>query len=305
MYTAILALALTGLTLEPAAPIRIEDNGYLSSAGGNYRYRVTYTRDGPGETPVASFSLETASGEHRLTLDQPGQEMFFVSDAGWFVGAMATPGLRRLTFYTAQGRVVARRDVSAAANYAFTRAGQHLYVNARDGLLAFDSQGRQTADYGKGNWFLVSDDERTVALVQGNLVTVHCSGQTARRFRLTSPLFRSLAFSADGQLMATVERTRVSLYSLRTGERLWSDAQPDAISLLHVAVGADGSVWVTGEEPGREDGGLVMLYRNGTEAARVPIPYMARNEGLTGLTVNDTGVEVRLSDHSVLVREMP
>ena len=334
MQVTFLALALVQLTLQPLEPERLEKSGYQQTQAGNYRYRIEHSRDGIGETPIASFALSDRSDRLLVRLERPGEDDFLVSDAGWFVGVMAIPGNCHLTFYDIQGRALARREFSRSFNYGFSPSGNRLYVNTREGLLAYDAQGRVVAQCGAGSWFLVSPDERLVAVVQADLISVFSadfadytdsnlrkSVQSVDRFhfRLGSLLFRDLAFSEDGQFLAVVERSTVSLYSLGTVpefslrkpgtvssiSRLWRQELDPGTSLLRVAVSSDGAVYVGGEQGSVADSGFLSVLRDGKEVTRAGIPYFARNEGLVSVAVEGKEVIVKTSDHSFIVRGMP
>jgi len=302
MTSVILSLSLFGLNLLPSpAAYRLPpaaDRMYQSSLAGNFAYQVEYTTHGVGETPIESFSL--FDHEHQLltSLLHPGVEMVFVSDAGWFAGALNSGDKVELTFFDRKGQVRSKTEADAPANYAFSQAGNYLYVNSARGVQAFDAGGRIAARFGTGAWFGPSSDDRFLALVNRDRLDVYRFGTSipAFTFRLGTFLFRGLAFSGSGEYLAIAERSTVSLYSLKTPGRVWKKEVDPSASLLALCVDDQGRVYAGGEIA---RAGFLSLLENGRELARLAIAYTDDHETIDAVTLSDTRVEVKTTSQKL------
>jgi hypothetical protein len=292
MMSVILSLSLFGLNLLMVEQDAALDRTYQHSLAGNYLYHVDYTRAGKGETPIAGFTLFNREHHRLAELSGPGIEMVFVSDAGWFVGALNQGGKAELTFFDKTGQVRALAETDCPANYAFSRAGNYLYVSNDRGVQAFDAQGRVRARFGPGAEFLPSADDRVLALVNRDRLDVFRFGTGAptATFRLGTVLFRNLAFSPSGRYLAVAERSTVSLYSLRRPARVWKTEVDPAASLLALCVDDNGRVFCGGEI-GRA--GFLSVLEDGRELTRQAISYADDHETINAVTLSGTRVEVK------------
>jgi hypothetical protein len=297
MMSVILSLSLFGLNLQMVEQNVVLDKSYQSSLGGDFFYHVDYTRVGKGETPIAGFSLFDRQ-HHQLArlwghdAESCPLEMVFVSDAGWFAGALNQSGKVELTFFDKTGQVRARAETDQPANYALSRAGNYLYISNDRGVQAFDAQGRIGARFGAGAWFLPSPDDRFLALVNRDRLDVFRFGglSPAATFRLGTFLFRSLAFSASGQYLAVAERSTVALYSLRNPARIWKTEVDPAASLLALCVDDNGRVFAGGEI-GRA--GFLSVLEGGRELTRQALSYVDSHETINAVALSGARVDVK------------
>ncbi len=298
MMSVILSLSLLGLNLQMVEQNTVNDKTYQSSLSGNYFYHVDYTRSGKGETPIADFSLFDRQHHRLAELSSPGVEMVFVSDAGWFAGALNQGGKVELTFFDKSGQVRARAETDCPANYALSRAGNYLYVSNDRGVQAFDAHGRIATRFGAGAWFLPSVDDRFLALVNRDRLDAFRFGPGSpfATFRLGTVLFRSLAFSVSGRYLAVAERSTVSLYSLRNPARVWKMEVDPAASLLALCVDDNGRVFCGGEI-GRA--GFLSVLEDGRELTRQPIIYVDSHETINAVTLSGARVEVKTTNQQL------
>jgi len=297
MMSVILSLSLFGLNLQMVEQNAAPDKAYQHSLAGNYLYHVDYTREGRGETPISGFSLFDREHHPVAELSSPGIEMVFVSDAGWFAGALNQGGKVELTFFDRSGQVRARAETDQPANYAFSRAGNYLYVSNDRGVQAFDAQGRVRARMGPGAEFLPSADDRLLATVNRDRLDVFRFGTGApvATFRLGTVLLRNLAFSPSGRYLAVAERSAVSLYSLKSPARIWRTEFGSAVSLLALCVSDNGRVFCGGEigraraEHGQA--GFLSALEDGRELDRQAIGYIDDHETINAVTLSGARAE--------------
>lgn len=296
MTTLVLSLTLLGLSLN-----LVEQYPTIDRAG-DYSYEVSYSRAGPGETPIAEFRLFDREQRLLAGLHKPGFEMVFVSPQGWFVGALNAGDRVTLTFCDRVGRTVATVESEAPANYAFAPAGNYLYVGTARDIRAYDAGGQVAARFSPGSWFRPSDDERLLATVNGRAVSVWAFGQTAPKagFELNSLLFRDLAFSANGDYLAVAERSTVSLHALRRPGRVWQQELGPNAALLGLAVTDDGRVFAGGESARQ---GFLSLLADGQELTRAAVPYTDDRATIRAVRLTGTGVRVRTTDRDCLYAE--
>jgi hypothetical protein len=207
-------------------------------------------------------------------------------------------GKVELTFFNETGQVRARAEADCPANYAFSRAGNYLYVSNDRGVQAFDAQGRVRARFGSGSWFLPSADDRLLVLINRDRLDVFRfgAGSPFATFRIGTVLFRSLAFSASGRYLAVAERSAVSLYSLRSLVRSWKVEIDPAPSLLALCVDDNGRVFCGGEI-GRD--GFLGMFEDGRELTRQPITYVDSHETINAVTLSRARVEVRTTSQQL------
>ena len=291
MIPIVLSLSLFGLNLKLVERSAITDGQFQSSLAGNYVYQIAYTTDGIGETPIRSFSLFDREYRPLTTLERPGVEMFFVSDAGWFVGALNAGANVKLIFYDRRGDIRAQTETDAPANYAFSNSGTYFYVNNDLGVQAFDAEGRVAAQFAGGTWFKPSDDDRFMAAVSGDQVEVRAFGRKTpvAAFRLGSLLFRDLAFSPDGEYLAVAERSVISLYSLSEPSLIGKQKLDTRTSLLSLAVDDQGRIYAAGEIARQ---GFLSVIENGRELTRCPINYSNDRETINGVKAGRATIQV-------------
>jgi hypothetical protein len=310
MLQTVLTLFLAGLNLQSVGVEPVSPGAYCSSGSGNYFYQIEYGTEGIGETPIKSFTLYDSERHLLVRKDRPGEEAFLVSDAGWFAGIRGIPGGRALTFYDRSGNVVTRREIAGDVNCAFSQTGIYLYVNAREGLSAFNADGGIAARFGTGSGFRAAMNDRYVATVQNDLVRVWRFGEgDHKEFRLGSLLFRDLAFSPGelahhGRFLAVAERSSVSLYSCMPEPVLvWQRNLGRGVSLLRVAVDDQGRVYAGGETRTATRAGFLAAFENGEEVARTEIPYASEYETITGVRCDGAQCRVRTTDHEFRFQE--
>jgi hypothetical protein len=302
MIFQILALSLVGTSLGLVEQSATTDQRSLSSLAAHYSYQIEYTTDGIGETPIASFSLFDHEGRPLTTLRRPGVEMIFVSDQGWFVGALNHANEVRLTFYSRNGSIRAQTRTGSPANYAFSAAGSYFYVNNARGVQAFDRDGQMTARFGTADWFRPSADDQLLALVSGKRITVQSFGASSplATFDLGSQLFRDLAFSPGGKYVAVAGQREISLYSLRARSEVWRREFEPAAALLTLAVDDNGRVYAGGQI---EHAGFLSVLADGEELTRAAIPYADDRETINRISLESDGVHVTTADHEFRFEE--
>jgi hypothetical protein len=307
MLVTFLQLSLLVGSLQLAGQESVVQDRLLSSPSGNYRYSVEYTTHGIGETPIRSFTLYNRDRQPLLTLNAPGEEMFFVADQGWFVGVLATGSSRHVRFYDRRGRIRGEYHPAEDANYAMSGTGRCFYVNTSDGLRTFDATGRIVARFGAGSWFRSSAGDELVAMVQRDAVTVYRGdGGKLAQFRLGSLLFRDLTFSPNREYLAVAERSVVSLYSLREPGLVWRTALDSTVSLLSLAVDCLGRVYAGGEGERLlrvARAGFLSVLENAEELARIPIAYADDHETINAVKADQGNVQVLTAYHRFRFQE--
>jgi outer membrane protein assembly factor BamB len=278
---------------------------WQSSVSGNYQYHIRYGAEAPGEIPIEHFALKDRNGVLLWEKELPGQEAFYVSDAGSVVGLFGSGPNARLTFFDRTGKVVARQGLPFAADGRFSVQGLYFYVNSGQGVLAYDGQGRLQHRFGPASCFQVSDDDRLMATARGNEARLHVTGRLRAQLRLSSPYVRGIAFSPDGARLAIAERAGVTLYATSDGTELWHvDFDPAEVSLLTPAADNQGTVYL-GVEPTATRAGSLVVVSKGTETERLPIAYHTDSETITGILVCDGRIQVRTSDYLFTFQSQP
>jgi hypothetical protein len=302
MMSFVLGLTLFGFNLKLVEQNSISAQSFRTSLAGNYAYQVECTPHGVGETPIASFSLFDRSHQLLTSLHAPGVEMMFVSDEGWFVGALNSATKVKLSFYDRGGDIRARTETDAPANYAFSNSGTYFYVSNALGVQAFDADGRVVAQFAGGAWFKPSDDDRFMAVVAGDRVEVHAFSRKTpvAAFRLGSLLFRDLAFSPNGEYLAVAERSAISLYALSEPNPVWKQPLDPTMSLLNLAVNDQGRVYTAGEIARQ---GFLIVIENGRELTRCSINYSDDHETINAVEAGRGTIQVSTTFHQFRFEE--
>ncbi len=306
MLAIFFSIFIFSLNLELVEKERVQEEPFLRSAGSKFLYQVEYSSEGIGEVPIKRFSIYDKEKNLLWQKENPQEEAFFVSDAGWVVGLFGSHPKARLTFYDIKGKRVHQEEIDYPYGYSFSKTGNLFYANTSKGILGFNSQGKVVRNFGYGGHFFPSPDDKFFAVIKEESLKIFKEGkpygrfapaQVSAKFLLGSLLFRDLAFSPKGEFLAVCEKHSLSLYSLRDSSLLWRKEFDFATSLLKVIVDDNGVAYLGGEMTDNKRSGFLAVFKDGEEIVRTDIPYFANYETIVGISLDFPFLSVRTTDY--------
>jgi len=296
MSTIILTILLFNLGLVRRE--KISQETLFSSANGKFLYSLEYATEGVGEIPIKRFSLYDKEKRLLFTKTLPGEEAFFVSDAGWLIGIFGSHPRARLTFYDLKGSVKKQVTVDYPYGYSFSLSGNLFYVNTPKGILAFNSQGKIVYRFNPPGHFFPSSDDKFLAVIKEDSLFIFRDGKIFAKSSLSSLLFRHLAFSPDNKFLAVAEKHSLSLFSVEENlQPLWQKEFNFSTSLLKIAVDNEGIVYLAGEETKEKRSGFLMALKDGITVSQIEIPYLADYETILGISFLGDTISVRTTEN--------
>lgn len=297
MVGIILSIFVFNLNLELVRVEKVQKEPFLYSTGGAFLYQIEYSTEGVGEVPIKKFSLYDKKKNLLWSKELPGEEAFFVADAGWVVGVFGSYPKARLTFYDLKGRVKKQVEVEYPHGYSFSQAGNFFYANTAKGILAFNPEGKIVRNFGFGGPFFPSPDDKFLALIKEDNLLLFKEGKTFGKSTLPSLLFRDLAFSSNNKFLVVGEKHTLSLFALgKNLQPLYQKKFDPATSLLKVAVNDEGNVYFAGESVGEKRKGFFALLKDGREIGRSEISYLADYETILDISLSTDTISVRTTD---------
>jgi outer membrane protein assembly factor BamB len=234
----------------------------VASQDGGFFGVTAYSKDVPaGFLAAKRFELYSADGNRLFQIDNPGVSEFYISDrAELIVGISASDQTPRsgLAFFDRAGELLSRTTVEFINGVLFSADGKCFLVNsAKDGLISFDRSGQLKGSFGACDRFAVSSDgDRVAVVLEGRLKLYHQGQPAGDSAEIDSPP-RAMSFSPGNDYLAVVDKKRLYLFEVATGELLWKHTldRPE-LSFVSVDVSSGGERVVAGVDfdSGREAG---------------------------------------------------
>lgn len=158
----------------------------------------------------------------------PGSD-FYISNSG-IVASLDTRqhfrNLLKIDFYSKQGQLLDTHALKGASQFGFSPSGKLFGVgNAKELLLISPESGQVTRLPG-GFRFAISEDDQFVAVAGKNEIRVYSSGRFLRTFQTGFDYSRGLSLSARGKLVAVIAKHQLKVFSLETGQPLFTANLP-------------------------------------------------------------------------------
>lgn len=157
----------------------------------------------------------------------PGSDLYISNNGFIAFMDMSRHFDRELTihFYSKEGKHIMSKKFRGASLFGFSKSGNKFGVGSADGFELIDVSSNSIERFDKAFKFDISEDENLIALALPKRVRVYSGGKLIREFRTGFYYTRDLKLSSRYGFVAAVDKKNLRVYSIQSGEPIWSDYQ--------------------------------------------------------------------------------
>lgn len=184
--------------------------------GGEVIGILRYNDNAPATLTPVTFELSDLAGNQLYRIEQPKFSSVVVSPVGnAVVGLEGVEGLPESTlhFHDRQGREIASPSVEFYQGGRFSADGStFVFATAREGVLAYTSDGKAAAAFGKGSVYDLSADGKLIVIWHGGSLRVYADGKRIAAYP-TDESIRVVAVSTNGEYFGWAGPRRAAVYA--------------------------------------------------------------------------------------------
>ncbi len=199
---------------------RNSDGIIRESENGQYTCRYTYGSD----RLIKNFSLYKENGL-LFSLPATRAKSIKISDAGYvlFTSIDLATSTLTYTFYSEKGRRLFAKEYTRPEASGFCGGGNYFGICTRENLEVLDCGSGSIQKYETGKRFDISSDGSVVAVAYDNGAVIYVNGILRKRYNTGFIYHRGITISGDNSRVVIGEMKNIRMYSLTTGELIYSD----------------------------------------------------------------------------------